>query len=73
MIMDFLYIVEDNGDIVMNCIKKDVLSISGTSVFSSVVAVISNYCVPWFKVFQTDVALSCPTELSLLFRHKRFH
>ena len=46
---------------------------SGTSVFPSVVAVISNYCVQWFKWFQTDVALRHPTELSLLFQCSRFH
>ena len=63
------YAVEDDRNVVGNCIPKVALSMSGTSVFPSVVAVIPHLFVPWFKTFQTDVALPHPTELSPLFQH----
>ena len=56
--------MEDNGNVVGNCIPKVALSMSGTSLFPSAVAVISNYCVVWSETFQADVALPHPTEHS---------
>ena len=61
-------IVEDDGNIVENCVPKVALSMSGTSVFSSVVEMIPHLFIPCVKAFQTDVALPHPTELSSLFR-----
>ena len=62
-------VVKNNGDVVGNCIPKVALLMSGTSVFPSVGAMISNYCVIFMKFFKADVALPCPTELSPLFWH----
>ena len=58
-------VVKHDGDVVGNWVE---LSMSGSSVFPSVVAVIPYF----FEVFQTDVALPHFNELSLLFQHQKF-
>ena len=60
-------VVKDYGDVVVNCIPRVALLMSNTSVFPSVVKVISHLFILQLKVFQTNVALLCLNEFSPLF------
>ena len=56
--------MEDDGDVVGNCVPKVALLMSGAPVFPGVVAVISHLFTVFLKIIKAYVALSHPTELS---------